>query len=104
MSDPGAFWRLFHGRVSAYRRVFGAEADKAGRLGRDAQLVLADLRQFCCVERGTAQYDGAGRLDPCATAKNEGRREVYERIVGALRLSEDEIKRVRAVAHINQED
>ena len=104
MSQPGQFWRLFVGRVDAYRRLFFEAGASGETIGRDGATVLADLRHFCCVERGTAQYDSHGRLDPYATARNEGRREVYERMVGALRLSESEIRRVRAAADINQED
>ena len=71
-----------------YRRVFA---------GPDGEALLADLAQFCRAYTTTFV-----RGDPHASALGEGRREVFNRIVGLLALSEDEYAKLMA-AHLRDE-
>lgn len=69
------------GTARAYRAVLGSGPDRS----RDAQIVLADLRDFTFAEASTFN------ADPLLAARNAGRREVWLRIVRALNLNEAEL-------------
>ena len=69
---------FFRRRYTAYRLVFS-------RTSPAAQMVLADLEEFCCANSTTMTGN-----DPIQLARNEGRRQVYLRIIRALNLSPEE--------------
>jgi hypothetical protein len=71
-------------RARSYRRTFMA----AGALDRDAEIVLADLRDFCC---GNATTFSA---DPYVAARRQGRREAWLRITQHLNLDEERIQKL----------
>lgn len=74
-------WQALLGRrARAYKTVFKGPAGRT---------VLADLRRFCGATRLSFQPG-----DPQATALREGRREVWLRIQGYLKLSDDDIYRL----------
>lgn len=73
-------------RRRAYRECFLAED---GRPSRSGEAVLADLRRFC---KATDSSFVPG--DPHATALNEGRREVWNRMIAHLYLSDDTIQSI----------
>lgn len=74
-------WRVLRRRRSAYREVFGA-----GGHTRSQAIVLADLARWCSAQKTTYV---AG--DPDGAKYLEGRRQVWIRIQGYLRLTEEEI-------------
>jgi hypothetical protein len=65
-------------RARSYRVVFQPE----GVIDRDREIVLADLREFCCANRTTFS------ADPYQAARLQGRREAWLRIVQHLNLDE----------------
>lgn len=73
-------------RKQAYRlTLIGAD----GKLHRNAEIVLADLRRFCRVTASTAVVSPVSRtIDPLAMAMAEGRREVWNRIMAHLYVDE----------------
>lgn len=77
------------GRKQAYRRTFMAED---GKLGRDAEIVLADLRRFCRASTSTVVVSPVSKqIDPIAMAMAEGRREVWNRIMAHLYVEEKQV-------------
>jgi len=76
------WWKHSH-RRTAFRSCFLAPD---GRPSIDGEIVLADLRRFC-----KAADSSFVPGDPHATALNEGRREVWNRIMAHLYLSDDTI-------------
>lgn len=76
-------------RSRSYRRLFQPEGDRTAV--RDAEIVLADLRNFCRAEATCFSQD------PHVTARNEGRREVYLRILHHLSLDEAEVHKLMEV-------
>lgn len=60
-----------------------------GELRRDAERVLADLREFCGVSRATI-FDP----EPLIMARREGRREVFVRIQNFLNLDEKTVQQL----------
>jgi len=74
----------------------------SGELGPQSEIVLADLRRACCADRPTTVTDIAGRVDALATAKNEGRREIWLRIQQALYLDDERIYRMIDAAETEQ--
>jgi hypothetical protein len=90
-----AWWAAAQRRLwvrEAYRRLFGLGQD--GQLSRDGQTVLADLARFCRVHEPATRRDLTGRVDPLATAHQEGRREVGQRIIAMLHVSDRDLWRV----------
>ncbi|NYT42316.1 hypothetical protein HZY97_16205 [Sphingomonas sp. R-74633] len=65
-----------------YRRLFTPDAG----VDRDAEIVLADLREFCRYSRTSFTPD------PYLTARNEGRRDVFLRIVGLIELDPAQVR------------
>lgn len=70
-----------------YKRLFAPE----GMMGRDAEIVIADLRQF------TKLHEGGFSSDPLIMARNAGRREVVQRIVDFLGLDEAAVSKMMEV-------
>ncbi len=60
-----------------------------GDLKRDAERVLADLRDFCGASAPTIFS-----TDPLIMARREGRREVFVRIVNFLNLDEATVQKL----------
>lgn len=76
-------------RRLAYRRIF---FDAEGRINRDAEIVLADLRRFCRATSSTMVQSPVSRtVDPLAMAMAEGRREVWNRLMAHLHVDEKTI-------------
>jgi hypothetical protein len=90
-------------------KVFGQRAswqrlmlDGEGKLTRDGETVLKDLANFCRAHRSTAVFSHVrGMLDPLASARADGRREVYLRIVENLHLDERFLVNLREGASDN---
>lgn len=73
-------------RKTAYRRVF---MDNEGRITRDGEIVLADLRRFCRATGSTMVVSPVSKtVDPIAMAMAEGRREVWNRLMAHLHVDE----------------
>jgi hypothetical protein len=71
-------------RARSYRRVFSLEALH----GRDAEIVLADLRDFAFAETTTFH------VEPLEAARRQGRREVWLRIARHLNLDEAKVQKL----------
>ena len=83
---PDWLRRKILGRRRAWQRLLLGEG---GRLNPDAEIVMKDLARFCRAHRSTAVYSPQrGAIDPIASARADGRREVYLRIVENLHLDE----------------
>lgn len=87
-------------RRGAYRDLL--LTGTGGDLSTPAEIVLADLRRACCADRPTTVSDLTGRTDPIATARNEGKREVWLRIIQALYLPDERIFRMLDAAEIEE--
>lgn len=70
-----------------YKRLFAPE----GALGRDAEIVIADLREFSKLN------EGGFSTDPLVMARNAGRREVVQRVIYFLGLDEAEVAKMMEV-------
>ena len=76
-------------RRLAYQRLF---LTQDGKVGPDAEIVLADLRRFCYVDRSTMIVSPISRItDTHATFMAEGRRETWVRIQSFLKLGDRQI-------------
>lgn len=71
-------------RARSYRRTFMPE----GALDRDGEIVLADMRDFCC---GNATTFSA---DPYVAARRQGRREAWLRLTQHLNLDEERVQQL----------
>lgn len=71
-------------RSRSYKRVFMP----AGVLDRDAEIVLADLRELCFGNSTTFH------ADPNVAARRQGRREVWLRITQHLNLDEERVQKL----------
>lgn len=74
MSEIRRFWKR---KQNAYRLTFGDPHEQG-------KIVLTDLRTFCF-----ATKTGFSK-DPLEMARNEGRREVFYRIMDFLKIDYDE--------------
>lgn len=73
-------------RRNAWQRLF---LDEKGEVSADGQAILKDLAKFCRAHRSTAVFSMTrGTLDPLASAKADGRREVWLRIVEYIHLDD----------------
>ncbi len=81
----GERWK-HENRRRAFQACFLASS---GQPTGEAEIVLGDLRRFCKVQ-DSSFVPG----DPYATALNEGRREVWNRILAHLYLSDDTIAQI----------
>ena len=80
------------GRRAAYRRMF---FDGEGRLTRDAEVVIADLKRYCRWDTSTTVISPVSRqTDVPASFQAEGRREVLARILSHLHVSDADIQRI----------
>jgi hypothetical protein len=76
-------------RKASYRRTF---MDANGNIGRDAEIVLADLRRFCRATSTTVMVSPISKtIDPIAMAMAEGRREVWLRLMAHLYIDEKQV-------------
>jgi hypothetical protein len=71
-------------RARSYQRVFMRD----GALDRDAEGVLADLRDFCFANSTTFH------ADPNVAARRQGRREAWLRISQHLNLDEERVQKL----------
>lgn len=86
MSPLEYFRRRITGRRLAWQRALLGEN---GTPTVDGDVILKDLARFCRAHRSTAVYSHVrGTLDPLASARLDGRREVWLRIVEHLHLDE----------------
>lgn len=88
MVGLSAIQKLIFRRRDCYRRIF---LDMQGRPTPDAEVVLADLRRFCCANKPTIRLTAANEIDPYAMAVAEGRREVWNRLQAQLYLDDKTI-------------
>lgn len=77
--------KLVFRRRDAYRRMF---LDIYGNPNADAEVVLADLKRFCCGSKSTIRMNSHNEIDPIAMGVAEGRREVWMRLMEYLHLEE----------------
>ena len=77
-------------RSRRYKDLFQSQ----GKLSRSGEVVLADLRKFCRVDKSTAHVAN-GSIDPVMMALLEGRREVFMRILSYLNTDEAEIIKLK---------
>jgi hypothetical protein len=94
-----AFLKRLITRKQAYQRIFLGDDSSPHK---DAEIVLADLKRFCYVERPTIKVTAQQTIDPLAMAVAEGRREVFMRIVQFMRLDDATISALKEPDH--QED
>lgn len=87
--------KLFFKRKRAYQALFREEE---GHLNENMKIVMADLRKFCF---GTGS---SFSTDPLTLARNEGRREVLERIRSYVHITEDELFRMTETLEIDNDN
>lgn len=68
--------------------------DKEGALKPEAKRALSDIAKFSRARRSTFTRDLQGRADPIASARLEGRREVFLRIANYLGLDEGSVQKL----------
>ena len=86
MSPFDRLRRKIFARRLAWKRPL---LNEQGALTPDGEVILKDLARFCRAHRSTAVFSHIrGALDPLASARADGRREVYLRIVENLHLDE----------------
>lgn len=71
-------------RARSYKRVFSLAAQH----GRDVEIVLADLRDFCFATKTTFH------VDPHEAARRQGRREAWLRLSQHLNLDEEKVQKL----------
>lgn len=82
--------RMFR-RRDAYRAVFAPHGD----LGPMAEVVMQDLSHYCHVRRSSFKFSTVTRQsDALAMAFAEGQRDVFNRIISQLELTNDQIDRI----------
>lgn len=84
----------FVDRINRRRQAYRAVFTPGGEVSPMGQLVLQDLARFCCAHKPTYRV-GGDRIDPIASAVQEGRREVWLRIVEHLHLDDRFIVNLR---------
>ena len=83
--------RIFRLR-GAYRIIF---KDDAGQMKEASNIVLADLSGFCRAYSGTTVVSPITRMvDPYASGRLEGRREVWCRMAQNLHMSDADLYRI----------
>lgn len=84
-----AIRRFIFRRRQAYRSLF---RPANGELSIAAQIVLADLKNFCRATQSTTIVSPLSRtVDPIASAQAEGRREVWLRITQHLNIRDEDL-------------
>jgi hypothetical protein len=71
-------------RARSYKRVFSL----ASLIGRDVEIVLADLRDHCFATKTTFH------VDPYEAGRRQGRREAWLRIAQHLYLDEEKVQKL----------
>jgi len=84
--------RWFFRAGAAFRIVFLREN---GEPQPAAEVVLAHLSRFCRATRPTVMFDGQGRVDALASARMDGRREVFLLIMEHLHLDDRTLLRLQ---------
>lgn len=92
-------WNLRDAFVRFFR---GQTRNEAGELTPDVARVMADLNEFAFASASCVMFDKDGRVDPIATARNEGRREVLLRIEQHLAVTDAELHKLRRI--LNPDD
>lgn len=83
---PNWLKRRVQRRRNAYERLF---LDDRKELTPDAEVFFKDLARFCRAHRSTAVYSQVrGAMDPVASARADGRREVWLRMIEHLHLDD----------------
>ncbi|MCW5623327.1 MAG: hypothetical protein KIT73_01245 [Burkholderiales bacterium] len=90
-------WREHLERALRRKRSYQATfLNKEGDPHSPAADVLADLAKFCRAHRTTAVFSSIrGVFDPYASARADGRREVWLRIQSHLRLNDRQLERIQ---------
>jgi hypothetical protein len=105
-------------RVHAFRLVFGLSSGRVprflvrparalglicfaddGSLLPPARIVLGELARFCRASKPTVEYDAKGRVDPLASARMDGRREVFLWIQEHLHLDDRTLLQLQHEEH-----
>lgn len=81
----GTWWQRL---LAGARPVFGAPTPPGA-------VALADLATFCRANKPTSVYLDDGSVDPIASARMDGRREVWLRINEALHLDDAVVLNLR---------
>lgn len=87
--------QLFTRRSQAYKALFRTDT---GDINLNADIVLSDLRKFCFAT------GSAFSADPYVHAKNEGRREVMERIRSYVNVTDKELYQLTERLENNDDD
>lgn len=72
---------------------------RGSRKTEDVGAVLADLREFCYADRSCVVVGKDGHIDTHATTLAEGRRETWLRIIQVLELTDEQLQKMREIAH-----
>lgn len=77
----------------AFRAAFrgGLWRNAAGNPSDNTREVFEALRRFCNADTSCVKFDRDNRIDPLATVKAEGRREVFIEICRVLNLTDTEL-------------
>ena len=89
--------RRLHERATSYKALFtvGPNAEPAADIAPAAEVVLRDLAAYCYASKPTLKISPqTGMCDPIAMAFAEGRRDVFNRIVGLCGLTEAQIAQI----------
>lgn len=85
----GQRFHIWWNRRANYRGCF---TDPNGKLTKQGEAVLRDLAHYCRANRPTVVVSPVSRtVDTHATMLAEGRREVYNRIVQVLGMTDEQI-------------
>lgn len=86
-------------RVEAYRILFLQSDGKVkplfGPPKPAAEVVLAHLARFCRANKPTVMFDNSGAVDPLASARMDGRREVWLLIQEHLHIDNKTLLQLR---------
>lgn len=99
MTPTEWFRRRITARRIAYRdALLGSD----GKLTPQAEIILKDLARFCRAHQSTAMRSPTGAIDPLASARADGRREVWLRIIEHLALDDRFLVNLREGADKNE--
>ena len=68
--------------------------DSVGNYTIAGKYLLKDLARFCNVNKSSMVTNLTGSTDPYATAFNEGKRAVYNRIIRSLNMNDEQIHKM----------
>ena len=101
------FLKRKYKETKAFKNCF---CDQTGKLTKDAEIVLALLRDEACARGELGKdgypyfYDGNGRFDRDAALFVQGKRRLFDVIVKYLSLDEKEILNLLAVERTKEEN